>query len=128
MQRERAGKQARRPRRRAQPRRTGGARAERSAARREAILTAALDEFAASGFAATRLDDVARRANVAKGTIYLHFEDKEALFQELIRSELRPVIATIEAPPDLPLRAVVELLIATFVREVLRTRRKDIIR
>jgi AcrR family transcriptional regulator len=128
MQRERAGKQARRPRQRAEPRRTGAARAERSAARREAILAAALDEFAASGFAATRLDDVARRAGVAKGTIYLHFEDKEALFQELIRSELRPVIATLEAPPDLPLRAVVELLIATFVREVLRTRRKDIIR
>jgi AcrR family transcriptional regulator len=89
---------------------------------------AALDEFAASGFAATRLDDVARRAGVAKGTIYLHFADKESLFQELIRSELSPVVATLETPPDLPLRAVVELLMATFVREVLQTRRKDIVR
>jgi AcrR family transcriptional regulator len=48
-----------------------GPRAVRQAERREAILAAALDEFAASGFAATRLDDVAKRAGVAKGTIYL---------------------------------------------------------
>ena len=68
-----------------------GARLQRSAARREAILAAALDEFSAQGFAAARLDDVARRAGVAKGTIYLHFRDKEALFQELIRSVLGPI-------------------------------------
>ena len=53
-----------------------GLRAQKATARREAILAAALDEFAAQGFAATRLDDVARRAGVAKGTIYLHFRDK----------------------------------------------------
>src|SRR5262245_16710366 len=64
--------------------RGAGARARRSAERRDAILAASLEEFAACGFAAARLDDVARRAGVAKGTIYLHFEDKEALFQELI--------------------------------------------
>ena len=46
-----------------------GTRAKRSAERRDAILAAALDEFAARGFAATRLDDVAKRAEVAKGTI-----------------------------------------------------------
>jgi len=57
---------------------------------RDAILAAALDEFAERGFAATRLDDVARRADVAKGTIYLHFADKETLFEELVRMELRP--------------------------------------
>ena len=63
-----------------------GARAQKSSARREAILAAALDEFSAQGFAATRLDDVARRAGVAKGTIYLYFKDKESLFQELVAS------------------------------------------
>ena len=61
-----------------------------AAARRSAILDAALEEFSARGFADTRLDDVARRAGVAKGTIYLHFKDKEALFQELIRFQLNP--------------------------------------
>ena len=82
-----------------------GARAQRAAERRAAILAAALDEFAARGFAATRLDDVARRAGVAKGTIYLHFADKETLFQELIRSELSPVVGALEhaSHADLPL-------------------------
>ncbi|MEX0591116.1 MAG: TetR/AcrR family transcriptional regulator [Xanthobacteraceae bacterium] len=105
-------------------------RAEKSAARREAILAAALDEFAARGFAATRLDDVATRANVAKGTIYLHFRDKETLFQELIRSALSPFIATIEAAPaaDMPFRAVLELLVRGFVQEVYGTKRKNIVR
>jgi AcrR family transcriptional regulator len=51
----------------------GGTRFVKAAARRDAILDAALDEFSARGFAAARLDDVAKRAGVAKGTIYLHF-------------------------------------------------------
>src|SRR5437773_2032965 len=105
-------------------------RAEQSAARREAILAAALDEFATRGFAAARLDDVARRAGVAKGTIYLHFSDKEALFQELIRSVLSPFIARLEAVADvdLPARAIAEQIVALFLREVYATRRRDIIR
>src|SRR5712692_6182177 len=74
-------------------------RAARAAERRQAIIEAALDEFVARGFAATRLDDVARRAGVAKGTIYLHFKDKEALFQELIRTALVPLIGRLAAPP-----------------------------
>src|ERR1700758_2965577 len=83
-------------------------RTEKSAARREAILAAALDEFSAQGFAATRIDDVARRAGVAKGTIYLHFADKEALFQELVRTTLVPIVASLDEVRtiDLPLRAV----------------------
>src|SRR2546421_13099427 len=90
-----------------------GGRAERSAARREAILAAALDEFSASGFAATRLDDVARRAGVAKGTIYLHFSDKEALFQELVRSALVPILTVLEAAPvaEIPIRVLVTQMI-----------------
>jgi AcrR family transcriptional regulator len=65
-------------------------RAQKAAERREAILAAALDEFAARGYAATRIDDVAERAGVAKGTIYLHFADKEALFQEIVRTMVVP--------------------------------------
>jgi len=107
-----------------------GARIRRSAARREAILAAALDEFSASGFAATRLDDVARRAGVAKGTIYLHFADKETLFQELIRMELSPVVAALEhvSHADIPLRQVADRLVEVFVHEIFGTRRKDVIR
>jgi AcrR family transcriptional regulator len=98
--------------------------------KREAILAAALEEFSARGFAAARLDDVARRAGVAKGTIYLYFRDKETLFQELVRAELSPVVAALEAMPagDVPLRAVAERLVTIFAREIFGTHRKDVIR
>ena len=56
-----------------------------------------MDEFIARGFAATRLDDVASRAGVAKGTIYLHFKDKEALFEELIRTAIVPLVNRLAA-------------------------------
>lgn len=113
--------------------RAGGprvARDERRTERRTAILSAALEEFAARGFAATRLDDVARRAGVAKGTIYLYFRDKESLFQELVRTMLSPLVGAIEAAPlrDLPIRAVVEMIVDVFVNEIYATRRKDVIR
>lgn len=105
-------------------------RRERSAERREAILAAALDEFSQAGFAAARLDDVAKRAGVAKGTIYLYFRDKESLFQELVRSMLAPVIGSIEAlgsagtSTDQLGAHVVDL----FMREIYETRRKEVIR
>ena len=108
----------------------GNVRAARAAERRDAILKAALEEFAASGFAATRLDDVARRAGVAKGTIYLYFRDKESLFQELVRSMLSPVIGTIETAQvrDIPARVIAETIADIFVREIFGTRRKDVLR
>ncbi len=117
-------------RRRAAPLQQRGARKERSAARREAILSAALDEFSLRGFEAARLDDVAKRAGVAKGTIYLYFRDKESLFQELIRAMLTPLIGTIEAlgAADVPMSVLTEQIVELFVREVYETRRKDVIR
>jgi len=115
----------------AQAERAGSSpRAERQAQRREAILAAALDEFSARGFAATRLDDVAKRADVAKGTIYLYFRDKESLFQELVRAMLSPIVSRVAGAPmiDLPARMVVEGIADMFVREVFGTRRQDVIR
>lgn len=50
------------------------------------IIDAALDVFGERGLAAARLEDIARRAGVSKGTIYLYFPNKEALFTEMIRS------------------------------------------
>lgn len=100
--------------------------------RRAAIVAAGLEEFTAKGFAATRLDDVAKRAGVAKGTIYLHFKDKDALFQELVRTALGPLIVRIANPPigvgGGSARAAVDMLAETFAREVIGTRRADIIR
>jgi AcrR family transcriptional regulator len=99
-------------------------------ARRADILAAALDEFTARGFEAARLDDVAKRAGIAKGTIYLYFADKETLFQELVRSMVNPVLGTLEHMRglDIPARMLIEGMLNTFVREILGTRRKDIIR
>jgi AcrR family transcriptional regulator len=107
-----------------------GTRVKRSAERRAAILAAALTEFSAQGFASTRLDDVARRAKVAKGTIYLYFADKETLFQELIRTELSPVVGALQhtSHADVPLRALTDRLIEIFAREIFETHRKDVIR
>ncbi len=106
------------------------ARSAKAAARRDAILDAALDEFSACGFAAARLDDVAKRAGVAKGTIYLYFDDKESLFQELVRSHMVPVVGSLESAfaVDLPLRTIVEGAIDIFLREVYGTQRKQVMR
>src|ERR1044071_7839152 len=106
-------------------------RAERAAERRGAIIEAAMDEFIARGFAATRLDDVAKRAGVAKGTIYLHFKDKESMFEELIRTAIVPLVNRLaEGPPPLggSVRDLIEGFIRTFIHEVTTTRRGDIVR
>jgi len=61
--------------------------------RPQQILAAAFEEFGEHGLAGARLDDIARRAGVAKGTIYLYFPNKEALFKEMIR---HTVVARLE--------------------------------
>jgi len=105
-------------------------RSEKSAARRTAIVDAALQEFSTRGFEAARLDDVAKRAGVAKGTIYLHFRDKEALFQEIVGTMLVPMIAAMEVPPppDVPIRTIVQTRVDMFIREVYATERRDVLR
>ncbi|MGZ2383805.1 TetR/AcrR family transcriptional regulator [Rhizobium leguminosarum] len=57
-------------------------RAERKARRPDEILEAAFEQFAAKGYAATRVEDVAARLGITKGTIYFYFPTKEVLFQE----------------------------------------------
>jgi AcrR family transcriptional regulator len=105
-------------------------RAERAAERRGAIIEAALDEFVARGFTATRIDDIASRAGVAKGTIYLHFKDKESMFEELIRTALVPLIGRLHAPPAMggSVRDMIEGFARMFIQEVATTRRGDIVR
>ena len=61
------------------------------------LLAAALEVFVEKGFAATKLADVARRAGVTKGTVYLYFDSKEALFKAVVRETIVPVIAQGEA-------------------------------
>jgi AcrR family transcriptional regulator len=106
------------------------ARLARTATRRETILEAALNEFSARGFAAARLEDVAKSAGVAKGTIYLYFTDKEALFQELVRFQIGPVMSAFETvlASPLPLKSLIDQAIEIFTREVFGTRRKQVMR
>ena len=105
-------------------------RAMRAAERKEAIIDASLVEFSAKGFDAARLEDIAARAGVGKGTIYLYFADKEALFQELIRTSIVPIVGRLGPPPTpgTPAREMLERFIKMFMTEVYGTRRADIIR
>lgn len=66
--------------------------ARRKDARPEEIIAAALDLFVERGFATTRLEDVAARAGVSKGTLYLYFENKEDLFKAVVRGNVLPVL------------------------------------
>lgn len=69
----------------------------RKDARPGEIVEAALAVFAERGFAATRLDDVAARAGVSKGTLYLYFPNKAELFKAVVRETLLPNLAQAEA-------------------------------
>ncbi len=100
----------------AAPRKHAARRRRRPLERPAQILDAALIEFGERGLANARLDDVARRAGVAKGTIYLYFPTKDALFRAMVRHiagrsigafELR-VAADADAPAPLQIRRYVE--------------------
>jgi AcrR family transcriptional regulator len=90
-------------------------------ARRGAILQAAREEFVAKGFAAARVEDIARRAGVAKGTIYLHFPDKEQLFGEVVSAQLAPIAERIRGSLSVggpSLRVIVEPLLLGVLQEI----------
>lgn len=72
-------------------------RKRRKETRPNELLKAALELFVEKGFSATRLEDVASRAGASKGTLYLYFENKEALFKAVIQEGIIPVIAENEA-------------------------------
>lgn len=72
-------------------------RQRRKEARPAELAAAALELFVEKGYAATRLDDVAARAGVGKGTVYLYFESKEALFKAAIEAAMTPAVEAAEA-------------------------------
>jgi AcrR family transcriptional regulator len=72
-------------------------RARRKAQRPGEILEAAFEAFAERGYSATRMEDIAARAGVTKGAIYLYFETKERLFEEMVRSHSGAVLADADA-------------------------------
>lgn len=99
--------------------------------RRRAILRAALDVFADSGFADARMQDVAARAGLAKGTLYLYFEDKAALFEGLVREAVDPVLGAMErefAAYEGSTRDFLTLLVRHLAREAVHSPRRHIVR
>src|SRR5678810_279055 len=72
----------------------------RKHARPEEITAAALEVFVERGYAGSRLEDVATRAGVSKGTLYLYFDNKEELFKAVVREGLVSPIAEIRGVID----------------------------
>ncbi|ODT89433.1 TetR/AcrR family transcriptional regulator [Phenylobacterium sp. SCN 70-31] len=69
----------------------------RKADRPDEIVSAALEVFAEKGFAAARLDDIARRAGVSKGAVYLYFETKEDVFRAVVDRAIAPNLDALRA-------------------------------
>ena len=81
------------------------------------ICAAALEVFAEKGFAAAKLDEIARRAGVSKGTLYLYFKDKQDLFRAVVRSAIAPNIEAVTSAVsslEAPFEQVVRMLLAAF--------------
>lgn len=101
------------------------------AARMNDILAAALEEFFQQGFAAARLDSIAERAGIGKGTIYLYFDSKEALFEAAVRGVILPVFEQAErfaADPNASASHLLRQLVTIFYREIIATDRRRILR
>ena len=115
----------------APPRRPRRPSPDRTARTRDAILEAALEEFLARGFAATRMADVAARAGVAKGTLYLHFADKAALFEGMLRAVIEAPLAGLAAAAPRAgegVRAFLERALRPVLRDFEASRRAAVVR
>lgn len=89
----------------------------RADARPDEVLDAALAVFGEKGFAATKVEDIARRAGVSKGTVYLYFASKEALMEGIVLRAVAPVAASAveqmagyEGDPRLPISMLLNRL------------------
>lgn len=85
------------------------------------IVAAALEVFGEKGFAAARIEEIARRAGVSKGTVYLYFETKEDIFRAVVHDAIIPNIDEIEAMVlglDLPLGDLLRMLLPRFAELV----------
>ena len=86
---------------------------------RERVLRAATSSFLARGYASS-VDDIARRAGVAKQTVYAHFPSKDALFKQVAHDLVRRVLVELEGEPQ-DLRASLERFATAYRERVLCT-------
>jgi AcrR family transcriptional regulator len=106
-------------------------RRERKDTRPQEIVAAAFEEFAAKGYAGTRLEDVATRARVSKGLPYLYFKTKEELFKAVVRSVITAHFDTIREQmeqTEMPVEAFLKGPFLAFVQELVGSKRAFIAR
>ncbi len=87
----------------------------RSEARPGEIVQAALDVFAEKGFAAAKLDEIAARAGISKGALYLYFETKEDIFRAVVREAVAPnldMVETVLAQTTMPFPDLLRMVFA----------------
>ena len=104
---------------------------DKTARTRRAIAVAALDTFLERGFSATRMIDVAQRAGVAKGTLYLYFTDKEALFEGVLAEVIAAPMASVrQTEPDSgeSVHHFLKRVVVPLMRDLEGSRRADVAR
>ena len=87
------------------------------------IIAAALSVFAEKGFAGARMEEIARRAGISKGTLYLYFETKEDMFRAVVREVVVPNIEVVQKAvltADLSFAMMVRTLLPRFAETVTR--------
>ena len=97
----------------------------------QALIDAALAVFSRVGFAAAKMDDVAREAGVSKGTVYLYFDSKEQLFEEMVKVNMATLMSEIAENLACPSMSATERLKAHmkfFYTKILNTNRRQIMR
>lgn len=97
----------------------------------QALIDGALAVFSRVGFAAAKMDDVAREAGVSKGTVYLYFDSKEQLFEEMVKVNMAPLMSEIAENLARPSMSATERLKAHmkfFYTKILNTNRRQIMR
>ncbi|GAB5455139.1 MAG: TetR/AcrR family transcriptional regulator [Henriciella sp.] len=97
----------------------------------KALIDAALAVFSRVGFAAAKMDDVAREAGVSKGTVYLYFDSKEQLFEEMVKANMAPLMTEIAENLARPSPSASERLkshMRFFYTKILNTNRRQIMR
>ena len=97
----------------------------RPAARPAEILAAALEVFAERGFQAARLEEVAKRAGVSKGALYLYFETKADLFRAVVTTAISPNLEHVKAlaSADAPFEQAARMGVGMLARTVVTDRR-----
>lgn len=99
--------------------------------RPEQITRAALSAFAEKGYDATRVTDVARRAGVSKGLLYLYFRTKEELFKAVVKSVVMPKLDALDdavARTDLSAEAFLRGPFVSFAQELPRSPARMLVR